>query len=337
LEVYDVKLFTGKSSRRALALIAAAAASLCVTLSAHANDLSIGVTPAKNSPPIAENLELTTFRGVAVDGSFRAVDPDGDVVTFEVVSVPKRGDVTMSDEGTFTYTPKDGAKGKDSFAYVAVDENGGVSPNATVSVSIKKQSTKTTYADMDGDSAQYAALVLAEKGVFTGETLGGEQFFRPDQAVTRGEFLAMCLDLAGVKTPEGVTRTGFYDDDEMPVWVKPYISAALIGGVINGYRNGDGRLVFSPQSPVTYSEAAVMLSKILNVTDAVSAASAEYDAVPAWAYTATVNLSACNVLPSGCVGAPDPVTRSAAAKMLLKSSELIETRGGSDGLLSWAR
>jgi hypothetical protein len=337
LEVNDVKTLIGKSARKALALLLAAIAALGITVTALANDMTIGAPTAKNAPPIAENMELATFRGVAVDGKFKAVDPDGDVVTFEVVTMPKRGAVVSNAAGEFMYTPKDGAKGKDSFAYVAVDENGNVSQNATVSVNIKKQSTKTTYADMDGNSAQYAALVLSEKGVFTGETLGGEYFFRPDQSVSRGEFLAMCLDLAGVKTPEGVTRTGFYDDDEIPVWVKPYISAALIGGVINGYRNADGRLVFSPQSPVTFPEAAVMLNKILNVTDVVSAAAVEnYDAVPAWAYTATVNLSACNILPSAEASVSEPVTRASAAKMLLKSAELLDARGG-DGLLSWAR
>jgi hypothetical protein len=66
----------------------------------------------------------------------------------------------------------DGKKGKDSFTYVAIDSGGNISDEATVTVNIKKQSTNITYSDMSGNSSNYAALMLAEKGVFTGESWG---------------------------------------------------------------------------------------------------------------------------------------------------------------------
>ena len=48
------------------------------------DDLATGV----GVTPIAENLSLTTYKNVAVNGSFTAVDPDGGSVTFRVT---KRG------------------------------------------------------------------------------------------------------------------------------------------------------------------------------------------------------------------------------------------------------
>ena len=37
---------------------------------------------ADGSAPIAENLELSTYRGVSVGGRLSATDPDGDPVSF---------------------------------------------------------------------------------------------------------------------------------------------------------------------------------------------------------------------------------------------------------------
>lgn len=39
---------------------------------------------AENGSPIAENLELTTYKNVAVTAQFAAVDPEGDILTFRL-------------------------------------------------------------------------------------------------------------------------------------------------------------------------------------------------------------------------------------------------------------
>ena len=317
---------------------------------AIANDTTIEIGQRLNTAPIAENLELETFRGVEAHGRFKALDPDGDLLTFEITAVPKKGSVTPGQGAAFIYTPSAAAKGKDSFSYVAVDSNGAVSGAATVTVDIRKQASKTMYSDMDGNAAHYAALVLSEAGIFTGEQLGGEYFFRPTETVSRGEFLAMCLKLSETEPISGITRTGFFDDDSIPVWVKPYVSAAVMGGLITGSRNDDGQLVFNSVSPITFAEAAVILNKTLAITDVVSvsatvpetAPSAETvslaEVVPAWAASASANLTACNILPSGLSGISDKtITRASAAEMLLASASVIATRKDSGSLLSWAK
>ncbi|MDR3209743.1 MAG: S-layer homology domain-containing protein [Oscillospiraceae bacterium] len=322
-----------------LALLLTVVFAVVAALPVFANDTTIQIGAGRNAAPIAENLELTTYRGVAVTGRFKAIDPDGDALTFEITAAPKKGAVTPTDGGEFVYAPTEGAKGKDSFTYVAVDANGGVSQSATVTVNLKKQSVKLTYADMAGDPAYYAALVLAEKGVFTGETLGGASFFRPEEDVTRGEFLAMCLSLTGARTLDGITRTGFSDDGSIPMWVKPYVSAALMSGVVSGYRDELGRPVFLPGEAITFSEAAVILNKALSVTDVTGTGAAAIDtsAVPAWAQRAAVNLTACNILPAGLAGNMDGhVTRADAAELFLAASEVLEARGtDTGGLFGW--
>lgn len=328
-----------KKGKAITALILAAAALLTglgctAALAAGAVVTSITV---KNSAPIAENIQLATYRGVSVTGAFRATDPEGDPFVFEVVTEPKKGVVMPGEGGSFLYTPNEGAGGRDSFSYVARDEEGGVSAEAKVTVTIKKQTSPVSYSDMEGHAARYAALRLAEEDVFTGDRLGGEYFFRPAENVTRGEFLAMCLRLRGVRPLEGVTRTSFSDDEDSADWVKPYISAALVSGYISGYTDRTGALVFAPDRPVRLSEAAVMLNNVLGVTDVVSAgAFGESEAVPAWAGRAMGNLISCGVLGSAA-GSGESVTRARAAEMLSAAMDVLEARRTSRSLLDWIR
>jgi hypothetical protein len=73
-----------------------------------------------------------------------------------------------------------------------------------VTVSIQKQKTDVMYSDMQDDPNHYAALVLAERGVFTGRQIAGCYFFCPDETVTRSEFLAMCMGITGDPLLTGV-------------------------------------------------------------------------------------------------------------------------------------
>jgi hypothetical protein len=324
--------------RAALAALMAVASSLTLVIGVLAAAAQPGDQTRRifeNSPPIAENLEYGAFKAVPITGTFSARDPDGDELTFEITAAPKKGTVTPDGAGSFVYAPDENARGKDSFEYVAVDSAGNVSAPATVKITIRKRATKTTYADMDSSSAQYAALVLADEGIFTGERLGEAWFFHPEREVTRGEFLAMCMQLQGDDVIKGVTRTGFSDDDAIPAWVKPYISTGLVAGVINGYRDDDGRLVFAPQNPITFFEAAVVLDNMLNITSAAEAGAFESDVVPAWAASASANLEACKILPAGVSGySAGTVTRGDAAEMIVAAAALLDARDGGKSLLS---
>ncbi len=285
-----------------------------------------------NSAPVAENMELETFRGVSVSGSFKALDPEGDPVTFSVVKKPRKGAVEISGND-FVYTPADGKKGKDTFTYTAADDKGNVSNEATVTIDIKKQKTSVTYSDMTGSGDAYAAALLAEKGVFVGERIGGQYVFRPEETVTRGEFLVMCMSVAGEDLLD-VTRTGFTDDDRIPVWQKPYVTTALANDVIGGSILSDGSIVFEPDAPVTFAQASVMVNNALGITDVYfDGASAE----PAWAMQASVNLSSCGIIGSVADGvSASTVTRADAARMLLGAIKVMEERED-DSLLGWLK
>lgn len=286
---------------------------------------------AENAAPIARDLELSTYKNVAAQGQFSAVDPEGDLLTFRLVDKPARGAVTLPEDGsaTFTYTPYENKTGKDSFTYVAVDAVGNTSEPATVKVKIEKANTKVTYADMDGVSAYRSALRLAEEGVLIGECVGGTYFFQPDLPVSREEFVTLAMHTMGLDALEGVTRTGFADDDTIPTWAKGYVSSALKSGYVQGVVSADG-VVFDPERTITRAEAVVLLDRMLQVTDAaVTTMYTDYDVAPAWACQAAVNLETAGVLQTNADGAlalSDTLTRADAADLLCGALDVLESR-----------
>lgn len=292
----------------------------------------------ENNPPVARNMELTTYKNVAITGYFDAVDGEGDCLTFQLTSTPARGAVTLAEDGSsqFVYTPYENKTGRDSFTYVAIDPAGNTSPEAKVSLRIDKPDTKVTYSDLVGHPVQKSAIRLAEEGVYVGRYVNGRYFFDPDQPVTRAQFLTMAMSVAGLEDLEGVTLTGFSDDDAIPTWAKGAVSAALKAGVVQGSRDESGAPVFRADSSISRAEAAVMLDNLLDITDvpvAVFSAGSGH-----WAAQSAANLSASGIIraeDAGSVPLSGTLTMADAAEMLDGALDMTQARS-SGSWLPWA-
>ncbi len=280
--------------------------------------INVGAT-GTGSAPIAENLDITTYRNTSVGGQLKATDPDGDVMKFEITTSPIKGEIVMNENGSFVYTPRDGKRGRDYFGYKAYDTNGNASSEATVIIRIEKQKSKIAYSDMNGNGAHCAAIALAENNIFVGENVGGQYVFNPNAPVTRGEFLAMCMKVTDSDILSGVITTGFADDSEIPTYLKPYVSTALLTGVISGYSDGVSTAVFNSDNYISYPEAAVMLNKTLDLTDV--NAETYGGTAPVWAEQACANLSACDI--SDYTDVPQ-LTRADSAKLLYNAMKKID-------------
>ena len=311
-----------KIIRRASALL------LCVLLLASpvlaANDGN-EADSGENTAPVAENQELQTYRGVSVGGCLRAYDAEGDDITFELVTEPMKGTVDLSTDGYFVYTPEEGRRGRDYFGFRAVDSEGNASQEGTVIIQLVKQKTKLTYSDMSGSGDEYAAVMLTENGVFTGASLGADSVFDPDVAVTRGEFLVMCMNAADCDILSGVRSTGFADDSDIDGWLKPYVATALMNGYIRGAESEDGP-VFRPNEPVSLQDACVMLNAVVGVTDVVGAAVYFEDGTENPASQSVANLTAAGVMLSRWDDLNASVTRADAAEMLCAAMALLDRR-----------
>ena len=282
--------------------------------------VAITLTDKTNHPPVARNMELNTYKNVSVTGYFDAVDGEGDELTFRMISNPARGAVTLAEDGSgkFVYRPYENKTGKDTFTYVAVDEAGNTSSEATVSLRIEKGNAAVTYADLDGHPAHKSAVRLAEEGIYVGAQVAGVHLFEVDRPVTRAEFLSMAMAVAELEPLEDVTVTGFADDALIPDWSRGCVSAAVMAGAVQGGRDDTGAVVFAPDEVVTAAQAAVMLDSLLGITDV----PLEVFAIQTqshWAGQAAANLASGGVIrPEGLMSdsLAQPMTLGDAAVML---------------------
>lgn len=285
---------------------------------------------AVEGAPIAREIEVEAYCGIPCSGQLQS-NVEG--VSYAVVEEPKKGTVTIEGD-QFTYTPE--KTGTDSFTYTATDTEGKTSSPATVKITITKAKTSITYADLEDSAVQTEAIRLTEMGVFTGTKVGESYFFEPERTVSRSEFLAMTMEMAGLGTEETVSLTGFSDDDAIPTWAKSYATAAVEEGVIQGVSTEAG-VVFSPDEPITFNEAATILNRVLSVSDVdVETWYADREAVPSWAAQAVGNMESVSVLSAGSFGSAkmgEKVTRADVAKMLCAARTLID--GEETGFFSW--
>ena len=257
---------------------------------------------AQGNAPVAENLELKTYRNVSVGGMLSAYDSDEDVVSFEITTHPIKGEIELN------------ADGRDYFGYKAIDSQGNYSQEATVIIRIEKQKTEIKYSDMNGKAGEFAAVELAEQGIFVGEKIGGEYCFNPDREVSKGEFLAMSMILSNEPLVTSVMNLGLENEDSVPTWLKNYICSAKINSEIN---SSDWN------KRIDKSEAVALLNSCLKITD-VRYINHE-ESLDNELAQACANLSACGIIRSG---EPlfDKLSRADAAQMLCNSLSIKNNR-----------
>ena len=292
-----------------------------------AQELRFSLLRGKNQAPSALDGALETYKNIANRGTLRVSDPDGDALTFTLVREPKRGTVELHGDGTFTYTPLENKVGKDSFSYTATDAAGNISNEACVKVRIVKPTDKAVYDDLTG-SEQYLAVWLRERGVYTGKSIGGHLCFSPQEPVGRGEFLVMAMRLLGAEPDDAALTSGFADETATPVWMRPYIVAALRSGAVSGAAAENG-VIFRPADALTHAEAAVMVQGLLALPEAESRSvfSEEgADALPVWARGAAGALETAGIALD--MSEPDaPLTRLEAASTL-RQAYLLQNSSG---------
>lgn len=282
------------------------------------------VAVPEEGAPVAQDLTISTYRGIPYEAQLLAYDNEGDDMTFSVVDAPKKGTVSI-DGANFVYTPKETASGGDQFTFAATDSNGLVSAPATVTITIEKVKSGVMYADTDEATAT-AAQWMAEEGIFTGSKIGDSYYFEPQRPLTRSEFVAMLMETTG-REVTSVTRTGFSDDDAIPTWAKAYAVAGVADGIVKGKPTEEGS-VFNGSDRISFNEAATMLNRALDLGDVeLDVWFADREPIPSWAAQAVGNMEAMNVMSVGSFGSgmtADTVTRADAAQMLRAARTLLD-------------
>jgi hypothetical protein len=101
----------------------------------------------------------------------------------------------------------------------------------------------------------------------------------------------MLVKTLDIPVEEGLVYTGY--TDEVPLWLQPYLAAAVRSGLVAGLKNPE---VFGAGEVITTAEAAVMVANGLDLAETFSGSSEE------------------------------PVTRAMAAQILYRADQELESQ-----------
>ncbi len=288
----------------------------------------INYTPTVSLAPEI-TLHLETYSDMKTFGTLSAYDPEGDEMTYEIVRHATHGRVYVTDKhtGAYTYIPDSGYVGNDAFTYVVRDAYGNYSTSAVINVKVSGRPNGVSFADVENSEAAPSILRVSAMGLMNGTQVGANAYFKPDQAMSRIEFLVTAMHAAGITSKDvaGLNAPSFADADEIPEAMAKYVSLAVRRGYVAG-KEVDGQLCFCPDETISRAEAAVILSNIIGyATQTTVTAFADVDAMPTWSLKAMNSLKSLGILmPSdGNADARSLMTRADTAVWLDRTIRVI--------------
>ncbi|MBR2351111.1 MAG: S-layer homology domain-containing protein [Clostridia bacterium] len=273
-----------------------------------------------NMAPKAEASDgyLTTQASIPAYGMLAAEDPEGDDTEFIIVSYPKSGVLSFTDDemGKYKYEPGNNFVGYDSFCYVVRDEYGNYSKPVEVNIKVVDRLCSAVYVDMTEREEYGAAVAMTAMGIMCGNIVGDDTYFSPDVEVSRAEFVAMAMKSLGIRADSTIKSSYFDDNGDIPASLVGYVATAQRAGIVNGTFDA-GKLLFRPNEAITKYEAASIMSLLLNISESEEDASySEDSAVPMWARSSVSAMTMLGILDGS--DATGKVTRADAAEYLYK-------------------
>lgn len=171
--------------------------------------------------------------------------------------------------GKIKYTPDENFSGKDKFTFIAVDKYGNESAPATVKIKVEKNRLDIEYADMQGEDAHMAAVILAENDILTGEKLGDEMTFSPEKEISRADFLIMAMRASDIDKGDSAVASKFEDDASFTGYQRRYIAKAQEMKLVYGFDTDSGA-VFRPNESITLAHAATIVGRIAGLENTAS-------------------------------------------------------------------
>ena len=295
-------------------------------------ECTLKILQSVNLPPIATNGESVsawTNSNISCFNVLNGYDPEGDPLRYEMVAYPEKGIVTItnSTEGDYIYTPYEDATGTDVFSYRVRDSFGNYSETCVVKMKISKLKTSLVLNDLNNESCLNAAIVMHENAImtFTPNPNGGFDF-RPNEEITKEEFIALVMKAMGAKDVPTINTTRFADDKDISPEYKGYLESAFSLGIIKGKNESDG-VHINPKASVTIAEAAKIINRIIGAKlETVLMVFSDADQIPTEAVDDVTALAGLGILTktNGKISPNSPLTREQTAKILMS---LLEYRG----------
>lgn len=116
------------------------------------------------------------------------------------------------------------------------------------------------FADIKNHWARSTIINLYKEGYIKG---AGEDMFKPDENLTRAEFMALISRVLDITDPQTGFETKFSDIRNRNHWAYNYITGLEENGYIQGEQNSSGKICIYPDRSITRAEMSSLLSRIL--------------------------------------------------------------------------
>ena len=286
---------------------------------------------------VCEDMFIETYKNTSVDGvlKFRA---EGSV-TVEIVSNPKKGSVTLTNEkGGFTYTPEKDWVGTDSFQF-RISKGTESSNISYCGITIKEQEQAPSepwfvYEDMRTHWANYSAVKLVEEDILKGERIGNRYYFHPETKMRRIdviEYILAALKADFSEVDKNETHI-FADSAELPEYINYAAYLANKIGFVEGKREGED-VYLRPYEYINRAEIIRMIDIAMG-SKTRSDVEINFDDsknIPGWAMQSVKNLVGYGIIKGfedNTLRPYDNITKAQTAEMIyqmLKYNRTAET------------
>ena len=175
---------------------------------------------------------------------------------------------------------------------------------------------KDVKTDVFSDIGSHWAKDSIVKMAAMGYAKGSDGLFRPDDKISRAEFVSLLIRVLGISNQDAVLK---FTDVKPGDWFAKDVALAAEKGYVKGYEDGS----FKPNSPITRQEIGTIIGSLLedDVTNADEILSLFSDDIPQWAklpVAKAVKAEIIKGLPGNIFGGVQNTTRAEATVMLLR-------------------
>ena len=192
----------------------------------------------------------------------------------------------------------------------------------------ESESVKIEFSDVDNHFAKKEIEYLAEKGIINGYTEEDNLSFKPNQNITREEFIKIICSASYTDKIKNIDTVPFADWNYVSDWAKKYLYQAFKNEIVLGEKISETEYNCNPKKNITRAEAMVIISRLLNIEETIDNLEfLDEDEIPQWAITEVKQLTSLKILngyEDNTIRVNNNITRGETAVIIYRFLEVKE-------------